>query len=62
MAFKIVSFIIIALYGLNVDRLGDFPGMSEYAHQGWWVLYLIAGVAIPISGTYIYHSLISKKQ
>lgn len=62
LSFKIVNFIIIALYGLNVDRLGDFPGMSEYAHQGWWVLYLIAGVAIPISGTYIYHSLISKKQ
>lgn len=46
---------------MNIDRLGDFPVMTDYAHQGWWIIYLIVGVTLPISGTYLYHSFVLNK-
>lgn len=61
LSFKIVSLIIIYTYRLSWDRLGDFPVMTDYAHQGWWIIYLVVGVALPISSTYAYHSFILNK-
>lgn len=61
LSFKIVSLIIIYTYRLSWDRLGDFPVMADYAHQGWWIIYLIVGVTLPISGTYLYHSFVLNK-
>ena len=52
---------LISIYNLNIDRLGDFPVMTDYAHQGWWIIYLIVGVTLPISGTYLYHSFVLNK-
>ena len=52
LSFKIVSLIIIYIYCLSWDKLGDFPVITDYAHQGWLFVYFITGVCIPIMGTF----------
>lgn len=37
LSFKLVSLFIIALYSLPIGRLAEFPVISEYAQQGWWI-------------------------
>lgn len=49
LSFKIVSYMLILYYGLDISRLAEFPVILEYAQKGWWVLYLIVGVFIPYS-------------
>jgi fucose 4-O-acetylase-like acetyltransferase len=51
LSFKIVSLIIIAYYGLPMERLAEFPVMSPYNVQGWWVCYFVIGVTVPVIGT-----------
>ncbi len=57
LSLKLVSLPLIAIYGLPIKRLSEFPVIEEYAHQGWWIMYLFIGVGIPILGTYCYHRL-----
>lgn len=57
LSLKIVSLLLIAIYRLPIKQLSEFPVIEEYAHQGWWILYLCAGIGIPILGTYGYHRL-----
>lgn len=47
-SFKLVSLIIIAFYGLSNVRLSEFPVIEEYSCRGWWILYLLVGVTIPL--------------
>ena len=47
-SMKVISLFIILVYHLPIERLAEFPVISDYARQGWWVAYFIAGVAIPI--------------
>jgi hypothetical protein len=54
---KLVSLIIIYIYGLPIKQLSEFPVIEQYATQGWWVFYLFIGVGIPVGGTYFYHTL-----
>ena len=49
LCFKLVSLVIIYTYSLPYERLAEFHIIAEYATQGWWVVYLFAGVFIPIS-------------
>ena len=56
-SLKIVSLMLIVLYGLPIERLSDFPVIEEYAHQGWWVIYWLVGVGVPIAGTFAYHRI-----
>ena len=58
LSFKIVSLMIIAYYDLPIDRLADFPVISPYNVQGWWVLYFVIGVAVPVIGTAYTNKLI----
>ena len=57
LSLKIVSLLLIFLYGLPIKQLSEFPVIESYAHDGWWIIYFIVGVAVPVSGTYIYHSV-----
>jgi hypothetical protein len=52
LSFKAISLIIIYVYSLSTRRLAEFPVIEEYAHQGWWILYMVAGVTIPLIGTF----------
>lgn len=51
LCFKLVSLIIIAYYGLPVEQLAEFPVINPYNVQGWWVLYAVVGVAVPVIAT-----------
>ena len=44
LSFKLVSLMLIWIYGLDIKRLAEFPVIEEYACQGWWVLYLTIGI------------------
>ena len=55
LSMKLVSLIIITIYHLPIKRLSEFPVIEEYARQGWWIAYLIVGVAIPVIWTFYYH-------
>jgi len=57
LSMKVVSLIIIHIYGLPIKQLSEFPVIESYAHNGWWIIYFIVGVSVPIAGTYIYHSV-----
>ena len=48
LTFKIVSYIIIVLYDLPIEELAYFPRIEKYSIMGWWVVYSIAGVTIPL--------------
>ena len=55
LSMKLVSLMLIAIYELPIKRLSEFPVIEEYTRQGWWIAYLIVGVAIPVIWTYYYH-------
>jgi fucose 4-O-acetylase-like acetyltransferase len=57
LSMKVVSLAIIYIYGLPIKRLSEFPVIEQYATQGWWIVYLIIGVGVPVTGTYYYHLL-----
>lgn len=48
LSFKAVSLLIILIYGLPIEQLGEFPVIVEYATGGWWMLYFAAGVGLPL--------------
>lgn len=51
-AFKLVSLLIIYIYGLPIARLAEFPTITDYAEQGWWVAYFIVGMAVSCAIAY----------
>lgn len=57
LSLKLVSLLLIAIYGLPIKQLSEFPVIEKYAHQGWWLLYFCVGVGVPILWTYCYHRL-----
>jgi len=57
LSFKIVSLLLIALYGLSIEHLAEFPVIESLAHKGWWIVYLIIGAGVPIVWTYYYHQI-----
>lgn len=46
--FKLVSFLLILYYTLPIARLAEFPVIEEYAYNGWWLLYLMMGIVLPL--------------
>lgn len=53
LSFKVVSLIIICIYGLPIERLAEFPVIEEYSKQGWFILYFLMGTLIPLGMTRI---------
>ena len=46
LAFKLVSLLIIGVYGLPIERLAEFPVITEYSQQGWWIAYFIVAMVV----------------
>ena len=60
-SFKIVSLIKIWYYGLDPRQIGCHMVIHDHAKEDWfWVLYTIAGVAVPIFWTWCYQQLKTK--
>ncbi len=48
LCFKLASLLIIHVHSLPITRLAEFPVIDEFSYRGWWVLYLIIGIALPL--------------
>jgi len=48
LAFKLVSLLLVHLYNLPEKQLSEFPVIEYLSQQGWWIMYLAVGVALPI--------------
>ena len=48
LCFKLVNLLIIGLYELPMNKLADFPVIEYHAVHGWWLIYLIVGVCLPL--------------
>lgn len=51
--FKFVSLLIIYIYDIPAELLANFPIINEYANNGWWIIYSISGIIIPLKFTYL---------
>ncbi len=53
-AYKVVSLIKIWYYGLDIRQIGCHMVIHDYSQQDlFWILYTIAGVGIPLFGTWL---------
>lgn len=55
LSFKIVSFLIVIVYGMRIQHLGETYVIHDYAKIGWWIVYTIAGNAVPLIWIYYYY-------
>jgi len=60
LSFKLVSLFIIGLCGLPVEHMEEFPVMVEYSLKGWWCLYFVIGITIPIACSLLYYSFFGR--
>lgn len=50
LCFKLVSLLIIGVYGLPIERLAEFPIIEEFS--SYWILYMMIGVFVPLGIIY----------
>lgn len=53
LAFKVVSLFLTYRYSIDIEHLGEFPVMIEYAQKGWWIIYFIVAMIITLSIAYV---------
>lgn len=53
LAFKIVTVLLILIFGLDWNRFYDFPVMMDCAGTGWSIVYLVVGLFVPLSVYYL---------
>ena len=54
-SYKVVSLIKIWYYGLDIRQIGCHMVIHDYSQQDYfWILYTIAGVGIPLLGTWLW--------
>ena len=61
LSLKLVSLLKIGFYGWDIARLAEFPVIKEN-NTGWWLLYTLAGVGIPLLFTYAHEKLFIKER
>lgn len=60
LSMKIVTLLFILIFSLPMTKLSSFPVYKQFAHQGWWIVYTIIGVEIPILWMKMYDSITLK--
>ena len=60
LSFRIVSLIIIIVFGMRIQHLAEAFTIHTYSSKGWWVIYTFIGIAVPIAWTYYYNRLVKK--
>ena len=48
LSFKSVNLLLIYVYKLPIERLAEFPVIEQYSKEGWFVLYFLVGMLIPM--------------
>jgi len=54
LSFKLVSLVIVLVYGLPWNQIAEFPVIEKYASTGWYPVYFVIGVGIPVVWSYYY--------
>ena len=49
LCFKLVTLVIVVTNHLPMSQLAHIHIIEEYAAQGWWLAYLLAGVLLPLT-------------
>lgn len=57
LSFKSVSLIIIMIYDLPLEQLAYYHSILEFSTRGWWIIYTIVGVIMPLCLYNIYSKL-----
>lgn len=52
LAFKLVSLLIIFIYGLPIERFAEIPVITNFAQQGWWLVYFFVGLSVSCALAY----------
>ncbi len=63
LAFKLVSMLVVSVYGIEWQRVAEFPTIQT--GRWWdftWLLYLVVGVGFPLLVRYIYERLTAGTQ
>ena len=56
-SFKIVSICIVGIYHLTWENIACFPTIREFSSQGWYCIYFLFGISLPLIFQYYYDSL-----
>lgn len=59
-AFKLVSAIKVANYGLPWQMVGGHPVVQHNTGDMFWLLYIIAGIGLPLAWRYGFHYLAAR--
>ena len=46
--FKIISYLIVLVNNEPFNRIAEFPQIRTYSREGWWIVYTIVGVILPL--------------
>lgn len=60
LSFKVVSLLIVLFYSLSWRELADFPTIHEFTVQGFWIVYLIVGINVPLLAQLAYNKILKK--
>ena len=47
-SFKLVSLLIICVYQIPMEHLAEFPVIEQYTKDGWFILYFLIGMGVPL--------------
>lgn len=61
-AFKVVSLIKIWWYNLDFKQIGCHMVIHDYPDDGFWILYTIVGVGLPLAWIWCYRKICTKSQ
>lgn len=61
LSFKLLNYFLYFMFDLQYYTTGFTPTNISYAAKGWWVLYTLLGIFIPISSLFI-TSLVNNKR
>ncbi len=57
LSFKVVSLFIIRVYNLPIEMLADYGTIAGYSKIGWWAMYLVVGITLPILVNALYNKV-----
>lgn len=61
-AYKVISLIKIWWYDLDFKQIGCHMVIHDYPQDGFWILYSIAGVGIPLLWIWCYNKIFRKEK
>lgn len=56
--FKLVSLLIIAIYGAEFSILYESPTPHIYSEKGWFLIYMLSAITLPLAVKNLYNKLI----